>query len=266
MRSSLQQVLFHVSGINPAAISLAKRLGLGQLSWSESQAWGTEKRKENGREKEWESLGRAVCRRGDSWWQRRIRGYEGGERQGGLDVLLSHRPPLWPRRSDLRTGRLTKASEAARRKTRCKQRSRAVWRAGSGESWRYRPARLPSLRDWFIGWRGVCGRQSQGLTPPHLGQWTKGPPAIPQEVAEERRQTVAKRPPVIPWLLWFDPDWRVQRQGLKRIRPSPTALLTTTTPTAKSLPPPRAPGQHRHVFTDLFCSIKLHRTPCHISL
>lgn len=223
MRSSLQQVLFHVSGIHPAAISLAKRLGLGQLSWSESQAWGKARDWEKKRERE--RKGVRVTWPGSvpqGWFlmAEEDKGMRGGRE---ADVVLSHRPPLWPRRSDLRTGRLTKASEAARRKTRCKQQSRAVWRAGSGESWRYRPARLPSLRDWFIGWRGVCGRQSLGLTPPHLGQWTKGPPAIPQEVVEERRQTVAKRPPVIPWLLWFDPDWKVQRQGLKRIRPSPNS-------------------------------------------
>ena len=111
----LQQLLFHTSGINPDTLSLAKRLGLGQLSWSETRAWEKakerEKKREAGREKEWEShLAGAACRRGDSWWQRRIRGW----REGGMDVVLSHRPPLWPRRSGLRTGRLTKAFGGSR--------------------------------------------------------------------------------------------------------------------------------------------------------
>lgn len=34
----LEQLLFHTSGMNPATLSLAQRLGLGQLSWSESLA------------------------------------------------------------------------------------------------------------------------------------------------------------------------------------------------------------------------------------
>lgn len=141
--------------MNPATLSLAKCLGLGQLSWSESRAWGKarewEKKRDWEREGVRESFGWAVCRRGDSWWQRRIRGW----REGGIDVVLSHRPPLWPRRSGLRTGRLTKASEAARRKTRCKQLPHAV------------VSRQASLEDrdqsdypaWGIGEEGeeVCG-------------------------------------------------------------------------------------------------------------
>lgn len=63
---------------------------------------GGRKEKQLGRDKEWEScLAWAVCRRGDSWWRRRIRELMG---VGGTDVVLSHRPPVWPRRWDLHTG------------------------------------------------------------------------------------------------------------------------------------------------------------------
>lgn len=67
----LQQLLFHTSGRDPAALSLAERLGLGQLSWSWFLARGKarecEKKKrlgEGARERAW--FGRAVCRGGDS--------------------------------------------------------------------------------------------------------------------------------------------------------------------------------------------------------
>lgn len=108
-------------------------------------------------------------------------------------------------------------------------------------------------------WEG----QSAVPTPPHLGQWTKRPPARPEGVAEWGH-TVAKRPPVIqPWP-WCDLHWGRQQEGLTIN--SPASSPDQQPPQAKSLPLPRALGLQQRIFTDLFCSIKLQRTPRHISL
>lgn len=135
-----------------------------------------------------------------------------------MEVVLSHRPPLWPRRSGLRTGRLTKASEAAGRKTRCKKWPHAARRADDGQSSTQDPTRISSLKVWT----GVrrCKGESVVPTPPHLGHSTKGPPARPEWVAGEWRQTVAKRPPVILRPPWFDPDWQGQWGGLMSSSPA----------------------------------------------
>lgn len=165
----------------------------------ESQRVRNEKRLGEG-EAVSQSFGSAVCRRGDSWWQRRIRGC----RVGGIDVVLSHRPPLWPRRSDLWSGRLTKAF-------------RGSWAekqdANSYPTQRDEQA-MGRRDDGDRGVRKCVEGRSVLPTPPRLGQWTKGPPDRPEGAAWEWRQTVANRPPVILWPLWFDLHWGGQQGGL----------------------------------------------------
>lgn len=73
-------------------------------------------------------------------------------------------------------------------------------------------------------WEG----QSAVPTPPHLGQWTKRPPARPEGVAEWGH-TVAKRPPVIGHGVTFIED--VNKRGLRAAPPPPP--LTSNPPRQK---------------------------------
>lgn len=177
--------------------------------------------------------------------------------------MLSHRPPLWPRRSGLRSGRLTKASEAAGRKTRCKLLPHAVCWAGNGQSWRQRPARLPSLRDWIGGWGGVeggvSGAYSPSLRPVNQGTTSQTRRSGGGVETNSCQETTGDPATAAVWP-------RLRRSTRGAYTQLPFLLPWPPPPRAKSLPPPRALGLQRHVFTDLFCSIKLQRTPCHISL
>lgn len=132
------------------------------------------------------------------------------------------RPPHWPPDQSLWGSRAENKMQAA---TPCSvlERQWPVLEMGNSQT--------TSLRDWGEGVRR-CG-ESVVPTPPHLGQWTKGPPARPEAVAGEWRQTVAKRPPVISRPPRFDPDWGGQQGGLREQLPLPPPLTTTNPPGQK---------------------------------
>lgn len=179
---------------------MGRRLRLEGKPGSEKRKKETWKKKQ--RERKRESFGWAACRRGDFWWLRRIRGsVEEGE--GWMLCLVTDLrcdpegrtspPSVWPT-----------ASEAAGWKTTCKRLALTGWQARNGRSQRSQP-----------GW-GVegCGRKPVlPITPPHLGQWTKGPPARPEEEAGEgggRGESGDKQLPK-------DHEWSFDRCGLTLI-------------------------------------------------
>lgn len=127
----------------------------------------------------------------------------------------------------------------------------------------------PDYAAWEIGecgGGGVTGAYSSPLRPVNQGttSQTRSGGGVERNSCQETSGDTATAA-VWPWL------WRSTRGAyelLPRLRPWPPAPKPPPThpSRAKSLPPPRALGLRQHVCTDLICSIKLQRTPCHISL
>lgn len=168
--------------------------------------------------------------------------------RGGLDVVLSHRPPLWPRRSDLTTKRLTNSFWGSRVENNMQT---ASSHGVASTQWP-----VTKIATWLRGW-GMWEEASAAYYSPSLRPVNQGTTSQTRRGGRrgrwegwERRQTVAKRPWVILRPLRFDPDWggqRGDRQTTKQKKKSSSSTCPET-----------------RVLTDLFCSIKLQRTRCHI--
>lgn len=138
-----------------------------------------------------------------------------------------------------------KPSEAAGRKTRCKQLPHAVWRAGSGRSWRSGPARIPSLRVWRRWgeevW-GVSGTYSPSLRPVNQGTTSQTSGSGGGVKTNSCQETTSDPATAAVW-----PRLRRSTRGAYEQLPPASSPDRQPPPQAQSLPPPRAPGLQRRV-------------------